>query len=122
MKALAGGDLDQPLVTYCYSGQRADRAEALLGWAGFTDVMSGLGWVLPLGNAAVLESMCSCEDAPCPEADGAAADACANADEACAGDLDGNLAVDVSDLLALLARFGEALVAGGCVCGCASGF
>ena len=119
VKALAGGDLDQPLVTYCYSGQRADRAEALLGWAGFTDVMSGLGWVLPLGNAAVLESMCSCEDAPCPEADGAAADACANADEACAGDLDGNLAVDVSDLLALLARFGEALVAGGCVCGCA---
>ena len=58
--ALAGGDMLAPIVTYCYSGARAGRAADILTSSGFAAVTNGLGWVEPAGNAAVLESMCSC--------------------------------------------------------------
>ena len=56
--ALAANDLATPIVTYCYSGVRAGRAETVLESAGFTDVRNGGGYVVPAGNAAKLEALC----------------------------------------------------------------
>ena len=66
--ALAGGDLSYPIATYCYSGARATTAtDGPLASAGFTGVVASGGWVMPAGNAAVLEEMCVC-DTPCAPA------------------------------------------------------
>ena len=54
--ALAGGDYSVPIVTYCYSGGRAGRAEAVLTAAGFTDVTNGGGWMT--GDSAAIEANC----------------------------------------------------------------
>ena len=61
---LANGDMTTPIVTYCYSGGRAGRAETVISDAGFEDVTNGGGFIMPAGNAAVLEEMCTC-NTPC---------------------------------------------------------